>query len=56
MVVGGSVRWGVDRCVCSGVVSADGITFGINDGYDMYYYNGLFNDLECFHSNHLFYG
>ena len=33
--VDGSVYWGADRCVCSGVDSTDGIPFEIDQGCDM---------------------
>ena len=35
-----SLCWGVDRCVGYGFGSAYGITFGIDDGSDMGYYDG----------------
>ena len=40
--VGGSVAWNVDRCVGSIFVNTDGITFGIDDGYDMGSSDGSF--------------
>ena len=43
MEVCGSVGWGVDIVVDDGVGSADGITFGIDDFYDMGSSGGLFD-------------
>ena len=37
MEVCDSIGLGVDRGVCTEVVSADGITFGLNDIYEMGY-------------------
>ena len=37
---------GVDRCVDTEVVSADGITFRPNDGSDIYSYDVCFYDLN----------
>ena len=35
--------WGVDRVIGAGNGSADGITFGLDDWYDMGDSNGLFD-------------
>ena len=37
--------WGVDRVIGAGNGSADGITFGLDDWYDMGDYDGLFDGL-----------
>ena len=42
MEVCDSIGLGVDRAVGSEVGSADGITFGINNAYDMGYFDVFF--------------
>ena len=50
--VGISVWWGVDRGVGAENVSAYVLIFGIDDGYDMGYSDGLFDDFSVGNSRH----
>ena len=50
--VGISVAWGVDIGVGAGNISAYGLTFGIDDGYDMVSFDGFFDDFSVVTSWH----
>ena len=52
--VGISVWWGVDRGVGAENVSADGSTFGIDDGYDMGSSDEFFYGFSVGNSRHTF--